>query len=84
MKRRTFMSLLGSAAATWPIVGRTQQRLPTAGFQQQGNKLVGTGFNGSPQQGTSVAISGNGDTMIVGGNYDNKKAGAAWVFTRSI
>jgi hypothetical protein len=34
-------------------------------------------------QGTSVAISGDGNTAIVGGIYDNSNAGAAWVYTRS-
>jgi hypothetical protein len=32
--------------------------------------------------GTSVALSGDGNTAIVGGPGDNAGAGAAWVFTR--
>jgi uncharacterized protein (TIGR03437 family) len=59
--------------------------LPTARaqFVQQGSKLVGTGAVGNAQQGTSVALSGDGNTAIVGGNYDNAQSGAAWVYTRS-
>ena len=34
-------------------------------------------------QGYSVAISGDGNTAIVGGPYDNTDVGAAWVYTRS-
>jgi hypothetical protein len=34
-------------------------------------------------QGSSVALSADGNTAIVGGFYDNTGAGAAWVFTRS-
>jgi hypothetical protein len=56
-------------------------------WTQQGNKLVGTGAVGTPnqgvQQGYSVALSADGNTAIVGGPYDNSEAGAAWVFTRS-
>jgi hypothetical protein len=33
--------------------------------------------------GSSVALSANGDTALIGGQYDNNDAGAAWVFTRS-
>ncbi len=51
-------------------------------WSQQGSKLVGTGFIGDPTQGISVALSGDGNTAIVGGNNDNG-IGAAWVFTRS-
>ncbi len=53
---------------------------------QQGNKLVGTGAIGNAEQGTSVAISADGNTAIIGGPTDDRHtygAGAAWVFTRS-
>jgi hypothetical protein len=52
-------------------------------WSQQGSKLVGTGAVGGAEQGTSVAISADGATSIVGGQYDNSGVGAAWVFTRS-
>jgi len=53
-------------------------------WTQQGNKLVGTGVvGGSAFQGFSVALSGDGNTAIVGGNFDNAGIGAVWVFTRS-
>jgi hypothetical protein len=58
-------------------------------FTQQGSKLVGSGAIGDAQQGTSVALSGDGNTAIVGGPNDNSSAGnnsgagAAWVFTQS-
>lgn len=50
---------------------------------QQGNKLVGTGSLGNAQQGQSISISADGNTAIVGGNYDDGNKGAAWIFTRS-
>jgi hypothetical protein len=62
-------------------------------WTQQGEKLVGTGAVGSAHQGISVALSGDGNTAIVGGPGDNPwdrsvpfglgAAGAAWVFIRS-
>ena len=39
----------------------------TQQFVQQGNKLVGTGAVGIVQQGIAVAISGDGNTAVVGG-----------------
>ncbi|HEX3497252.1 MAG TPA: hypothetical protein VHT02_08805, partial [Methylocella sp.] len=54
-----------------------------ARFVQQGNKLVGTGAVGGATQGQSVAISGDGNTALVGGPGDNGSFGAAWVFTLS-
>jgi hypothetical protein len=53
---------------------------------QQGGKLFGSG--GTPatdglQQGISVALSADGNTAIIGGNYDSTYAGAAWLFTRA-
>jgi hypothetical protein len=59
-----------------------------AQFAQQGPKLVGTGAAGTvASQGSSVALSADGITAIVGGPADNYNGsfglGAAWVFTRS-
>jgi hypothetical protein len=50
-------------------------------WSQQGSKLVGTGNTGSAFQGTAVSVSADGNTMILGGNYDNTGIGAAWIFT---
>jgi hypothetical protein len=47
-----------------------------------GGKLVGTGAAGNAQQGYSVALSGYGNTAIVGGISDSTGAGAAWVYTQ--
>jgi FG-GAP-like repeat/FG-GAP repeat len=49
----------------------------------QGGKLLGLGAVGNARQGNSVALSGDGNTAIVGGPNDNSNVGAAWVFTRS-
>jgi hypothetical protein len=58
-------------------------RPASAQFTQQGQKLIGTGAVGNAQQGTSVALSADGNTVIWGGPYDNSNAGAAWVFGQS-
>ena len=52
-------------------------------WTQQGNKLFGSGATGAAYQGTSVAVSADGNTAVVGGPNDNSNAGAAWVYTRS-
>jgi len=50
---------------------------------QQGGKLVGTGNTTPANQGSSVSLSADGNTAIVGGSEDNLGRGAAWVYTRS-
>ena len=53
-------------------------------WNQQGTKLVGQGYVGaSVYQGTSVAISADGNTVLVGGYGDSSNVGAAWVFTNN-
>lgn len=54
-------------------------------WTQQGTKLVGSGAVGAARQGYSVSLSGDGNTVIVGGYGDgfNGVVGAAWVWTRS-
>ena len=62
-------------------------------WTQEGEKLVGdctssctnqgTGETGEGKFGTSVALSADGGTALIGGWDDNSSKGAAWVFTRS-
>ena len=52
-------------------------------WTQQGTKLVGSGAPGDARQGTSVALSADGNTALVGGPADNATTGAAWIFTRT-
>ncbi|MGH7742674.1 MAG: hypothetical protein ACRENS_11725, partial [Candidatus Eiseniibacteriota bacterium] len=51
-------------------------------WSQQGGKLVGS-LGTAAAQGISVGISGDGNTVIVGGYLDASGVGAAWVFVRS-
>ncbi len=52
-------------------------------WTQQGSKLVGTGATGIAQQGHGVGVSGDGNTLMVGGWVDNASAGAVWPYIRS-
>jgi hypothetical protein len=52
-------------------------------WSQRGSKLVGTGAVGTAWQGSSVAISADGGTAIVGGDHDGSSVGAVWVFASS-
>ena len=52
-------------------------------WTQQGTKLTGTGETGEGQFGYDVAISSSGNTVLIGGPYDNLNVGAAWIFTHS-
>jgi gliding motility-associated-like protein len=51
------------------------------GWKQKGHKLVGKDSIGQSNQGTSVAISASGSTVVVGGPGDDGNKGAVWVFT---
>ncbi len=52
-------------------------------WTQQGSKLTGSGELGAGRFGSSVALSDDGNTALIGGWADNGSDGAAWVFTRS-
>ncbi|HXA53652.1 MAG TPA: FG-GAP repeat protein, partial [Solirubrobacteraceae bacterium] len=52
-------------------------------WSQQGPKLTGGEESGAGGFGWSVALSGDGDTALIGGQRDGESAGAAWVFARS-
>lgn len=51
-----------------------------AAWQQRGDKLTGFGAVGASQQGTSVALSSNGNTLAEGGPGDDSSNGAVWIF----
>ena len=48
-----------------------------------GVEAGGTRARPDTGQGTSVALSGDGNTALVGDPYDNGGTGATWVFARS-
>ena len=82
-----------SADGNTAIVGKTGDNNDTGAvciytrsggiWTQQGPKLTGTGYVGASAQGTSVALSADGNIAIVGGAGDNNNIGAVWVFIRS-
>ncbi len=66
-----------SIGATWVF---TRSNLV---WTQQGTELVGAGAAGNDAlEGTAVAITGDGNTAMVGGPADNGGVGAVWVFGR--
>ncbi|MBV9499002.1 MAG: hypothetical protein JO138_06495, partial [Acidobacteriaceae bacterium] len=66
-----------NAGAVWVFT-----RDSNGNWSQQGSKLVGSGGVGAPYQGSSVALSGDGNTAVEGGPFDDSHIGAVWVFTR--
>jgi len=52
-------------------------------WTQQGGKLAASDSMGSPYQGQSVALSGDGNTAVIGGPGDGFGMGATWIYTRS-
>lgn len=65
------------AAPVWVFVN-------SGGWQQQGSYLTASGAVLDPvSQNTSLAVSHNGNTFVLGENQDNDQTGAAWVFTRT-
>jgi hypothetical protein len=68
----------GGVGAAWVFTGSGSS------WSQQGKKLVGAhGAEPTIEQGTSVALSGDGNTALIGGPSAEKEKGAVWVFTRA-
>jgi hypothetical protein len=51
-------------------------------WAQQGNKLVGSNNSGNSNQGCSVSLSSDGNTLAIGGLADDNFTGATWIFVR--
>jgi hypothetical protein len=66
----------GSVGAAWVFTR-------AGGVWSQQAELVATDAVCLAEQGSSVSLSDDGNTAIVGGPFDNNAVGAAWVFTRS-
>jgi hypothetical protein len=66
----------GNTGAAW-VFSR-----PGSTFAQQ-TKLTGSGEAGKGQAGSSVALSADGNTALVGARADDSSLGAAFVFTRT-
>jgi len=49
-------------------------------WTQQASKLVGTGNIGTSNQGWSVSLSSDANTLAIGGPQNNSGIGATWVF----
>ena len=67
----------GNVGAAW-VFTRTGST-----WTQQGAKLTASDESGWGYFGSSVALSADGNTALIGGLYDNNSVGAAWVFTRT-
>jgi hypothetical protein len=49
-------------------------------WAQVGDKITGNDYTGAARQGSSVALSGDGSRLIMGGYQDNNRQGAVWTF----
>ena len=50
----------------------------------EGQTLIGNNNIGDSNQGRSIALSGNGSVLVVGGSTDNANSGAVWIFNRNL
>src|SRR4029077_19899460 len=72
-EKLTFKTALGAA---WAFTR-------SGSIWSQQAKLTATGETGPGVFGTSVALSSDGNTGLIGGPGDSQGAGAAWAFTRA-
>jgi gliding motility-associated-like protein len=89
-------AVVGTSNSSDGVSGETfiWERSGTGWVQQgnqgaQGTELIGTGGGGVISQGAAVAISADGNTVIIGGpgtdvtNNSYDQTGAVWIFTRT-
>ena len=78
MKRRDFITLLGGAAAAWPLAARTQQALPAIGLLHEGLpaplSLTAAFQQGLIEAGVSTGTSVRIENRWAEGRYDRLPA----------
>jgi putative tryptophan/tyrosine transport system substrate-binding protein len=73
VKRREFITLLGGAAATWPLVARAQPRMPTVGFLRSTSLAVSTPMIEGLRRGLTAAGFNEGKNVAIEYRYaDNR------------
>lgn len=65
------------------VFSRTEVAGSQPSWSHQGPRLLGEGGAGESHLGGSLALSGDGDTLLAGAPGDREYTGAAWLFART-